>query len=287
MLSDMNKMKFFMAILASVTVTWGCAQGVYLDPSPTDVTGAVRLYVDISSPECNCPDVQPATPADPLYIWTWIPNEARPPLFGEDVSNGDWTNSNDNLVMTQDENNANLWYFDFLGASPAQFYDVPPAVFYESGIHFLVKKKDGSGEPERKSPDLSIIPEPVGCFDVICPFPVTFFQDEYFVAVYDNNIEPNQSLRNMGPTEGYMTFRYRINGGPELLFPPDPASADPSDFLMDYDGDGIFSKTMIPKDFFPIQEGDQITEIRIFVTKIPLAAPPFNISSSLTVGCPE
>lgn len=284
---DMKKFQLLIAMSAIAMGTGLYGQGIYLDPSPTDVTGAVRLYVDISSPECNCPDVQPATPADPLYIWTWTPNEQRPLLFGEDVTNGEWTNSNDNLVMTQDEDDPDLWYFDFLGASPAQFYDVPPAVFYETGIFFLVKKKDGSGEPERKSPDFNIIPEPVGCFEVICPFPVTFFQDEYFVAVYDNNIESNQSLRDMGPTEGYMTFRYRVNGGPELLFPASPAAADPEEFRMTYDGDGIFSKTMIPQDFFPIQEGDQITEIRIFVTKIPLAAPPFNISSSLTVGCAE
>lgn len=278
----------FIALLISLIVANGiCAQGIYFDPSPTDVTSAVRLYVDITSPECDCPNVQGVGPDEPLFIWTWQPIEARPPLFGETVTNGDWTNSNPNLAMTQDPDDPNLWYFDFLGASPAQFYDAPPAVFYENGISFLVKKRSGAGDPEPKSPDINIIPEPVGCVDVICPFPITFFQDEYLILTYDNNIEPNATLRNMGPDEGYMYFRYRVNGGPELQFPAAPPSADPAPFQMAYDGDGIFSVTMIPQDFFPIQPGDQLTQIRVIVTRLPLQAPPFSVSPPLAVGCPE
>lgn len=275
---------FFLCLLLVNEIS---AQGIYLDPSPTDVTSAVRLYVDISSPECNCPNVQDVGPDEPLFIWTWLPNEARPPLFGETVTNGEWTNSNPNLEMTQDADDPNLWYFDFLGASPAQFYDAPPAAFYEGGIHFLVKKRSGAGDPEPKSPDLNVIPEPIGCVEVICPFPITFFQDEYVIFTYDNNIEPNATLQNLGPTECYATFRYRVNGGPEQSFPSDPGSADPEMFRFDYDGEGIFSYTMIPQDFLPLNEGDQLTQMRVFITKLPLPAPPFSISTNLEVGCPE
>lgn len=133
--------------------------GVYFTPFPADVTqNNVRLYVDISSEECNCEVLWDADEADPLYIWSWQPTENRPPLNGTDVNNGDWDDSNDNLVMKQDEDNPDLWYFDFLEASPAEFYSADPEAFYSGGIHFLVKKKDGSGDPEQKSDDLFAMP---------------------------------------------------------------------------------------------------------------------------------
>ncbi len=281
----MKKLQYFLIALITVTGLDAQGQGIYFEPDPTDVTSSVRLYVDISSDDCQCPNVHPVSKDDPLYIWTWIPNEDRPLLFGNvDVSNGDWGNSNDNMVMKQDENDPNLWYFDFLTASPAQFYDAEPAVFYENGIHFLVKKKNGNGDPEPKSEDLSIIPEPVGCVEVICPFPLTFFDDEYVIFTYDNNQESNPGLQNMGPTDAYMTFRYSVNGGPEQVFPP--SGGDPLEVQMDFDGEGIFSFTMIPKDFFPVEPGDEITSIRPIVTKLPLPAPPFRIPDPLLVGCP-
>jgi hypothetical protein len=282
----MKKYNIFIALCALICASQVNAQGIYFDPSPTDVTANVRLYVDISSAECNCPNVQSVTPEDPLFIWTWMPAEVRPLLFGnDDVGNGDWAMSNENLAMTQDPDDPNLWYFDFLGASPAQFYDQPAAVFYQSGMSFLVKKQDGNGDPEPKSPDLSIIPEPVGCVEVICPFPLTVFQDEFAIFTYNNGIETNPGLQNMAPDEAYAIFRYRVNGGAELLYPPSPADANAADWQMEYDGEGIFSVTMVPQEFFPVNPGDVITEVRMIVTKFPLPAPPFNASTPLPVGC--
>ena len=201
----------------------------FFEPDPTDVTGPVRLYVDVSAPEifdgcgnCNTEaftDLDPET--NPLYIWTWDPNGDRPDLNvgGEtfNVTNGNWDLSNDNLVMTQDPDDPNLWYYDFLGAAPAIFYNVPASTFYDGGIFFLVKEKNGNPaagtEGEQKSADINIIPEPVGCFEKICPFPTTFFQDEYFAITYDNNQETIQSLQNLGPDGALIWFRYRVNGG--------------------------------------------------------------------------
>ncbi len=49
-------------------------QGIYFDPTPTDVTVPARFYVDVTSPECNCPELLDVNPTDnPLYIWTWDP----------------------------------------------------------------------------------------------------------------------------------------------------------------------------------------------------------------------
>jgi len=263
-------------------------QGIYFDPAPTDVTSPVRLYIDVSSPECNCPELQDGDPeTNPLYIWAWNPNEARPDLNvgGEtfNVTNGQWGDSNDNLQLTQDENDPNLWYFDFLGASLVQFYNVPAAQFYESGIDFLLKEKNGAPAdlPEQKSPDLNIVPEPVGCFEKVCPFPTTFFQEDFFAINYDSNKESNPGLQD---GDAYFArFRYRVNGGDLQEF----EVTDESTVEMLNEGGGIFSLTMIPEEFFGLGEDDFLDEIQVSFTKPPLSAAPFSSFVQLIPGCPE
>lgn len=259
------------------------SQGIYFDPAPTDVTAPARLYIDITSSECNCPELLDVNPTDnPLYIWTWDPNDARLPVNDINVTNGAWDNSNDNLKMTQDAGNPNLWYFDFVGVSLVEFYQQPAAIFYASGISFLVKEKNGApaGEAEQKSGDLNAIPEPVGCFEKICPFPTVFFQDDYFVITYDNNKETVPSLQNIDPNDCLIWFRYRVNGGSLITL-----REETDKFKMTHDGGGIFSLTMIPQEYFEIAEGDEITQIDVLITKSPINQPPFTSAISLFPGC--
>ncbi len=156
---------FTVSIIGSFTLS--AQQGLYFDPWPLDLNApGVRLYLDISSPACNCPDVANVNPDDnPLYIWTWLPSFNRPLLNGQDVNNGEWQNSNENLRMQRDPDNMNLWYYDFLGASITEFYGVTAEQAMATNLHFLVKEKDATGNPEPKSPDLSIsfssaVPDP-------------------------------------------------------------------------------------------------------------------------------
>ncbi len=259
------------------------AQGVYFDPAPTDVTAPARLYIDITSSECNCPELLDADPvSNPLYIWAWNPNEQREPVDGEAVTNGQWGDSNENLKLEQDPVNPNLWFFDFLGVSLVEFYDQPAAVFYSSGIDFLLKEKNGAppDSPEQKSPDINVIPEPLGCFDKVCPFPSTFFQDEYFVILYDNKLETNPTLQNLGPDECLIWYRYRVDGGPLTLY-----QQATDKFKMTFDGDGVFSLSMIPETYFEIAQGSQLTQIDVYITKPPIQAPPFTAPISLFPGC--
>jgi len=261
----------------------GQSQGIYFEPSPTDVTAPARLYVDIASSDCNCPELLDGDPdTNPLFIWAWNPNEARQPVNGLDVTNGDWGSSNDNLAMKQDPDNPNLWYFDFVGASMAEFYQVPAATLYAQGIDFLIKEKNGApaDQPEQKSPDLNIIPEPLGCFEKVCPFPTTFFQDEYFFITYDNTQETISALQNMGPDECFIWFRISVNGGSLQV-----VQGASDKFKMKYDGEGIFSVSMIPEEYFELSEGDILTQVDVYITKPPVQAPPFTSPITLIPGC--
>ncbi|MEM9052999.1 MAG: PQQ-dependent sugar dehydrogenase, partial [Bacteroidota bacterium] len=156
-------MKNLLSVLGIMISLLAFGQGVYVEPQPLFINSqTARLYVDITSTDCNCPELLDADPVtNPLYIWSWAPNEIRPEILVDgglvNTNNGSWTDSNENLRMSVDENNPNLWFYDFLNVSLTQFYDVSAAAF-EDGISFLVKEKNGAPQdlPEQKSPDLDV-----------------------------------------------------------------------------------------------------------------------------------
>jgi hypothetical protein len=265
----------FTAISAGAQVAW-------VTPSPTDVTGVVRVYIDLLHPDCNCPLLAdwalPEPPADEpdLFIWTWQP--ADPAHSG---GNGQWANSNPNNVMKQDPNNPAHWYKEMV---PTLFYGVEPAAVYATGISFLIKRKNGSdtGQGEPKSADQNVPLVPLTCVDRVCTFPQKWWQDEYLFITYDNNQELNAALRNMGPDEARIYYRYSINGGAPVQLQGD--ENDPR-FRLKYDGDGFFSIAMLPEEFFNVPEGSTITSLRLFITKPPLTVPPFSIWDLKAQGC--
>jgi len=297
-LNDRNVMKKLVLIVFMQCIfTSFFGQTVFFDPTPTDVTGPVRIYVDISAENLfdgcgNCDpnafdDVDPET--NPLYIWTWIRDGYSRPsdleIGGEtlNVTNGDWVNSNENMLMTQDPDDPDLWYFDYLGASTAQFFGLPAAELYADGVNLLVKEKNGEPDTpdnQQKSADFNLIPEPVGCFDKVCPFPTTFFQDDFFAILYDTKKEANPGLQ--GGDAYFARFQYKVNGGPYQPL----EITDESMVEMDPEGDGVFSLTMIPQEFFGLGENDVLNELRVSFTKPPLDEAPYSTAVSLFPGCP-
>ncbi len=120
----------------------------------------------------------------------------------------------------------------------------------------------------------------MGCFEKICPFPTVFFQDDYFVISYDNKKETVPTLQNLGPDECLIWYRYRVNGGALQTY-----REETEKFKMAYDGDGVFSLTMIPEDYFELADGDELTQIDVLITKSPINQPPFTAAITLFPGC--
>jgi len=262
------------------------SQGIYFVPSPTNVTEPVRLYVDVSSPDCQCSELTDVGPNNPMYIWTWEPSNSRADITvdGEtiQINNGEWDSSNEQLRMTQDETNPSLWYFDFLGVPPTEFYGTSAAGFYSTGIKFLVKEFNGKPTPdgpEQKSADLTIIPESPGCVEEYCLFPTIWYPTDYLTITYDNNQETIPALQNLGMDEALIWYRYKVDGTFRIYQNPENA-------VMESLGGGFFTVTMIPNQFFGIEEGETIEEIEVYITKDILQAPPFSVES-IFPGCPE
>ena len=222
-------------------------QGIYLEPEPIFIDSqTARLYVDVSSADCSCPELQDADPdTNPLYIWSWQPSEDRPDLIIDgqlvNVLNGNWTDSNENLRMSVDENNPNLWYYDFQNVTLSEFYDVPSSDF-ENGISFIVKEKNGNPDPElpeQKSPDLNILfnfsTQGIGEFDISfetiatgisSPTTITHAKDErIFVTEQEGTIRTFDRQGNLDPTL-FLDIIDRVTSGGEtgllgLAFPSD------------------------------------------------------------------
>tara|TARA_B110000467_G_C18281381_1_gene458798 strand:- start:123 stop:998 length:876 start_codon:yes stop_codon:yes gene_type:complete len=250
------------------------AQAAYVKPVPTNVNALAKIYVDVSQPDCNCPNLQDANPDDPLYIWSWAPAE---PVAG----NGAWDSSNDLMVMTQDETNPKLWFKEVI---ITEFYGVDDATAYEKGLSFLVKKKDGlsggSNETENKSNDFYVDLIAPPCEEKVCPHPQAFTDVDYFTLFYDvqKEINPNfhpDSLNVNGAQslmEGDISIHVKVLTNKGNGFQNASQSAvwvlEGTAYHLLWDElQQIFYYTFIPRELFDLAEGENVEELQITFIK--------------------
>jgi hypothetical protein len=237
-------------------------QAAWFEPEPAaDVTSEIKLYVDVSSPDCGCPNLLNAS--EPLYLWTWVPGD--PP-----GGNGAWDASNTNLVWEQE--GPNLYSFPMI---PTDFYGVDAPTVYADGISFLIKKFNGAdtdGTGENKSVDFHVDILPVGCVNTLCAFPEVFREDDYLSIIYNNKKETNGALQDLQPGNCYM-YPVAIAGGVNYPYLDVSVASDEivnyPELEMKYEGNGIFYTTILSDDFFrvfsanPVPEGVPIEKIKI------------------------
>ena len=103
-------------------------------PANFTAVDQVKIIVDVSQ-------VGNLVNKEPIYLWTWHPNDPAP-------GNGEWSNSNEGRKMIKE--GPNKWS---LTMKPVDFYatmvngvltPLPPAELTE--IRFLVKAKNGDGD---------------------------------------------------------------------------------------------------------------------------------------------
>lgn len=254
------------------------AQTAYIVPKEADVNSEITIYVNLKDPGCDCPNL--VDNAGPMYIWTWMPSD---PVGG----NGTWASSNEDNKMTDEGNN--IWSFKMI---PAEFYEITDVQkFYQDDIHLLVKLKDGGSgggtANENKSGDLVASIDPVpGCDDKLCPFPINFGQDDYFTAKYNNNIEEKASMQNLAAGDVYL-FARCVAGGQLYEVAAFADVANYPELEMVSEGDGIFTLTFIPEDFFPIPDGAEITSLVFVIRRKNFTGPDDKTDGTIVmkVGC--
>ena len=261
-------------------------QPAWIEPDPANVNAEIKLMVNVADPACECDllidaDVQ----GDSLYIWTWEPSD--PP-----GGNGEWSASNLDLKMTSEGDN--IWSFTMIAT---QFYNVDASTIYDDGISFLAKKYDGSAIDgvEPKSVDFHVTVDPPGCVDKVCPFPQIFQEDDYLTIIYDNWLESNPGLQNIGPDDCYFLPVAVADGNDypytNNAFSQDIATEHP-ELNMFYEGSGKFASTFLSEKIFrtmsdnPVPDGVPIEMIKVRFRK---SAFTGNISdySELELQCED
>jgi|GEM_PF-7090458 hypothetical protein len=146
-----NVIAIFIAFL-SFTATE--AQVIYLSESPAPWNQQVTLYIDVNLSGDDINSLKEILIAHPeslndVHIWIWQPCEPN-------GGNGSWTNSNESLIMTWE--NELLFSFTFV---PSSLFGCTEDEFNSLGISCLAKLDNGldfigefSGEP--KTEDLHI-----------------------------------------------------------------------------------------------------------------------------------
>jgi hypothetical protein len=259
-------------------------QAAYFEPGPAaDVTDVIKLYVDVSSPDCGCPNLVGLDESVTLYMWTWEPGD--PP-----GGNGSWDASNSSLAFTYE--GPNLYSFSMI---PTDFYGVDPPTVYSVGISFLIKKFNGAdvdGNGEGKSVDFHLDILPVGCVNTLCAFPEVFREDDYLTMIYNNNKEENSGMQDLPEDDCYM-YPVAVAGGVNYPYLSgglaDPGIVDHPELQMKYEGNGVFYTTILSDTFFrelsanPVPEGVPIEKILIRYRKAVFG--PFSPNYELLLQC--
>ncbi|MCH8554102.1 MAG: hypothetical protein LAT76_03030 [Schleiferiaceae bacterium] len=257
--------KILVTLLAALFVHVSMAQVVTTDPEEIDPTASVKIIVNLNAMDGSIEHVQnlqsDAAAGLDIYFWTWLPKEHGPshPLVNG-TGGAPWKNSNDLLRMTLES--PGVYSFTMV---PVDFYEVDPADVYERDIHFLVKPKDGGGfgDPDRKSDDLKVeVSPPVTQRKPVFGFPTFVQQDDIFIITYDNKREEIVGMQNANAGDVYLFSTATLADSSQVTVTNYFAVGSNPDLEMDYLGNGLFQKIVVPFEFFGLTPGQQISSMR-------------------------
>jgi hypothetical protein len=245
---------FYFGTFSNVNAQNCTAATYYTEPATFTAEDEVTLYVDVT----GCPTL---AALNTLYLWIFVPNGPGPDGVG---GNGDFCNgSNTELAMTKVD--GNLWSFTF---TPTELFNASPARI-GTQIGFIPKAFaacQGNGD---QTNDLFLSVESLVFIpSALRAFPDKFTQDDVVTFWFDaNHPDVNSTLKSL--TEVYMyTDADTQDGG--FLQPAswDDVGTTPSQKFINR-GNGLFTLTMIPSQFYGLQEGEMLDRIKIHVRSGP------------------
>lgn len=275
---------FLIAVAASIVTS---AQVAYIQPSPTGKNDTITLYINVAQStdgvQNNALNAMLSDhPDDTVYLWTWQPSA---PVAGL----GEWSNSSAAMAMTREGDK--LYSIRF---KPTSFYGVDATTFFTNGISCLAKLKNGNaytGEynGEAKTEDLHINIIPKLCDELYCVFPELAKTDDYLSITYDNTLETNPDLQNLGDDDVYLFLRAEQSTFVAFNYAEAAVVTTLPQLKMKAIGDGKFRLTFIPSDFF-LEAGVlpaefDMKKLRFYVLKPGFTyatAPPFQSYSFIS-----
>lgn len=265
------KLRNYISLIAILFGLSAQAQVTSDPPEYEDPTTELKILIDISALDASLDHTQAlldaAADGEDLYMWTWNPAEHP---TGHPLVNGlgaqPWKNSNENLKLTKESDN--IYSFTMI---PTDFYEVDAQTVFANDIEFLVKAKDGGGfgDPDIKSENLKLVVDPpTTTRNPSHLFPGSFEDDELVVLFYDNKLERTPGMQNLTADSAWFFAVATLNDSTELRIAPNQFRvSEYPELKMDYFGDGIFRKYMIPRKFFNVPSDKTITRMVIYVMR--------------------
>jgi hypothetical protein len=226
----------FMLVMHSVQAQ---TSGAIVTTQPATFTGEdqVKIIIDVS----NVPNL---AGVEPLYIWTWNPNDPSP-------GNGEWTNSSEGRRLVKE--GPNRWSITMV---PKDFYGVEAASITQ--IQFLVKAKDGSNG--KQTSDLSVKVAPLTFVPTdFRTFPRIVSVNDVVTFYLDQSLAPELNTQRMTPASA------RIS----LLTEGNTVIGTPRTVTLRKEGERLYSYTLMPSHFFGLPFTNNAAKMRVvFIGKI-------------------
>lgn len=254
----MKKLVFTAAVLFSGLMAFG---QVTSDPPEFTPDQEIKIIVNLNETSNDWGIIEIAAGGEDMYIWTWKPYEWG---ANDSLANGlgsqAWKNSNPVLKMTKEAEGIYSYTM-----TPTEFYAVDASTVYDEDIHFLVKPLDGGGygDPDRKTEDLSLAVDPA--ITVKNPgfaFPLNPASDDVIQIIYEYAREDtsdsrmtrrdpsNCSSSPLGSDEVWMFAEATTTDSAKYEISSFFTTTQNPDLLMDYEGDGVYKRYLIPDEFF-------------------------------------
>jgi hypothetical protein len=285
----MKKLIFgFILTFASTLLLAQLPAGITTEPAEyTDPEAPLKIIINLdqlATSETVVSLIAAADAGEDLHIWTWMPFEFP---AGSPKYHGTWDASSESTKLTLDAPHV----YSFTMESVTSYYEVTAAVAYTNDIMFLIKAKNGSGTPERKTGDLKIpLTPPVTENLPVYFFPLVPQQSDIITILYDNDREPKASMQNLDAEACYVYLKATLSDSSATIIPTNffQVGTNP-DLQMKQVSPGRFQKTIIPEVFFNLQPGQQIGYIKAIVMKKNYASGADRVDSDLDIDvyCPE
>lgn len=241
----------FILFCAILTKAQNCEQATfYTEPASFTAEDEVTLYVDVNG--CSY-----LASLDEVYLWIFVPGGPGPDGLG---GNGDFCNGSNSELLMNNEGDG-LWSFTF---TPTELFDASPSEI-GTEIGFIPKEFAACKGNGDQTVDLFV---PVESLEFIPSESRTFpeaFTDQDFVTLYfDQKLALNEAMAELDDIFIYVFAEIQDGEGNSLGSIEKAAWTDVStteELQMINEGDGVYSLTMDLRTFFPVEEGNNISNI--------------------------
>ena len=249
----MKKIIVTIGLILTVLVgyTQNCDQATFTtEPASFTVEDEVKLSVDLTG--CSV-----LAGLDEVYIWIFVEGRFGPNGVG---GNGDFCDgSNTELLMTNE--GGNVWSFTF---TPVDLFDATAAEI-GAEIGFIPKAFAACKTAGDQTNNLALTVDPlefVPSEERI--FPAKFEQDDFITFYFDQSLASNSAMSDLEEIFVHTWVNRTDVDGNDL---DDVTKAEWADVAttkelkLTNEGNGVFSLTVKPDEFYAIEDSDIITRI--------------------------